>query len=499
MAQRFPKKARREDHGDPGVDFDNTGHHQLLVPGFGGMRVPIERSAAERFAHGFGDWSQSRLTAREIAMLQLMNTITDRPNWNVDIHDPAVVAHWASEAFASELISPAAWDWCVAELRDKALYHDKFHLTHVFDSASRICKSDHLISEELLHKLAEEVEALASAPEFLHQYDGAQHGRSEDETQVALVDPDMFSLAFGETRVLNNAALTCSVTAAHQMGWGSRSLEQSWSCSRSPWGRCDRNPTRGMQGVPRGLEECAICRHSGSSPEQPWQKRAFMFSRRYQWLPAEVCFRPAGTRADGVTLTSYINNLHPRQSFSLYRSIETIIAASIQPWNEILVRPGKGRTPERIRTYGVQWSPQEPTTTDLEELDEIMQAGQGDIYQATKAWLHEFLAQPDNPRAPPPSWQYPLIQPDWDTTYSPSAALKLKYRRCKKWLHPEPGVAFTYDEWKAGKNNHAIVPGRMLHWRKLTDLPPKEDHAFYTVSLETEFAQQGLQDRKSVV
>ncbi|KAJ4151597.1 hypothetical protein LMH87_012287 [Akanthomyces muscarius] len=174
-------------------------------------------------------------------------------------------------------------------------------------------------------------------------------------------------------------------------------------------------------------------------------------------------------------------------------SIERIIEASIQPWNEILVRPGKGRTPERIRTYGVQWSPQEPTAVDLEELDEIMQSGQGELHQATKAWLHEFLAQPDNPRAPPPSWQYPLIQADWAATYSPSAALKLKYRRCKKWLHPEPGAAFTYDEWKAGRNNRAVVPGRMLHWRKLTDLPPKEDHAFYTVSLESDFAQQGLQ------
>ncbi|KAJ4151598.1 hypothetical protein LMH87_012288 [Akanthomyces muscarius] len=91
------------------------------------MRVPIE--VEERFASGFGDWRQRRLTAREIAMLQLMNIVTDRPNWSVEIYESTVIAHWASELSSSELISPAAWSWCVAELRDKALYHGMFNLT----------------------------------------------------------------------------------------------------------------------------------------------------------------------------------------------------------------------------------------------------------------------------------------------------------------------------------------------------------------------------------
>ncbi|OAA69519.1 hypothetical protein ISF_02789 [Cordyceps fumosorosea ARSEF 2679] len=497
MSRRFPKKARKtlEKHGDAGIEFEDSGKHPLVVPGFGGMRVPTEGPAGERFAHGFGDWSQNRLTARELAMLRLMNAITDRPNWHVEVGDPAVVAQWAREAASWELISPAAWDWCLAELLDKAVYYEKVKLTHVFDTASRICKSDYLISPSLLEKMTAEVDALTRAPDLSHQcHEQHQSLPLEGETQTSLVDPDMFPLIFGETHVLSDGGSVRSVNAADHMGRGVRSQEQKWSCSRSPWGRCDGNPTRGMEGVPQRAAECTVCRHFGGSPEEPWRQRAYMFSPRFQWLPSEVCFGPPDARTTGMRLTSYINNLHPRHHFSLYRSIEAVVEASVQPWNEILAWTGRGRTPERIRTYGVQWTPQEPTPVELEELDEIMRAGQGELYAATKARLDAFLARPDNPRAPPPSWQYPQILPDWAATYSPSAAVKLKHRRCKAWLHPEPGAAFTYAEWKAGRNNRAVVPGRAPDWQRGGgQLPPKEDHAFYQVSLETQFARRGLQ------
>lgn len=58
------------------VDFCNAGAAALLrVPGFG-YPVNIERKPDERFAHGAIDWAQPRLTAREIAMLHLMKSIT---------------------------------------------------------------------------------------------------------------------------------------------------------------------------------------------------------------------------------------------------------------------------------------------------------------------------------------------------------------------------------------------------------------------------------------
>jgi hypothetical protein len=82
---------------DNDVTFDNSGRGPLRVPGFG-YAVSIERKSNERFAHGFDDWDQNWLTVREIAMLRLMNDITDKPQWNVDIFDDAVVAEWTAEA-----------------------------------------------------------------------------------------------------------------------------------------------------------------------------------------------------------------------------------------------------------------------------------------------------------------------------------------------------------------------------------------------------------------
>jgi hypothetical protein len=122
-----------------------------------------------------------------------------------------------------------------------------------------------------------------------------------------------------------------------------------------------------------------------------------------------------------------------------YKIIEKFIKASILPWNETLVFRDRGRTPERIRTYGVQWSP------------------------------------------------------------------GAKYYD-KRWLHPEPGISFTYQEWREGRNNRAVVPartyeleldmknGKMLRPSETQDDPnPKEDHEFYSVDLECDFAEQGLQ------
>ncbi|KAJ5167470.1 uncharacterized protein N7482_006251, partial [Penicillium canariense] len=63
-------------------------------------------------------------TAYELAIVAVMNQLTDRPNWYLDIFNEQVVADdWRKEAFAmTPLIGERAWAWCVKELRDKAVY-----------------------------------------------------------------------------------------------------------------------------------------------------------------------------------------------------------------------------------------------------------------------------------------------------------------------------------------------------------------------------------------
>lgn len=81
-----------------GSFLSNDGRGPVRVPGFGSLPVDVEQVAEERFAHGFGDWAQPRLTAREVAMLRLMNDLTDRPRWGVAVFDDVMAATWRDGA-----------------------------------------------------------------------------------------------------------------------------------------------------------------------------------------------------------------------------------------------------------------------------------------------------------------------------------------------------------------------------------------------------------------
>lgn len=73
-------------------------------------------------------------------------------------------------------------------------------------------------------------------------------------------------------------------------------------------------------------------------------------SAEFQWLPCQVKF--AGPEA--VSITSYINNLHPVRYSSLYKVIEACIAQAIPLWNRTLSsvkEPGDQRIDMEITEY----------------------------------------------------------------------------------------------------------------------------------------------------
>lgn len=102
--------------------FNNTGDGPLRVPGFAGIPVHYELPSNERFAHGMVEWREApAVTARELTMVAVMNRLTDQA-WYVHIFDDEVVAEWKRETFdTTPLMSEKAWEWCVKELRDKAV------------------------------------------------------------------------------------------------------------------------------------------------------------------------------------------------------------------------------------------------------------------------------------------------------------------------------------------------------------------------------------------
>ncbi|CAK7565336.1 MAG: hypothetical protein SEPTF4163_003251 [Sporothrix epigloea] len=169
-------------------DFDNSGRGPLRVPGFSGISINYELPVEARFAHGFNEWrSTFVVTAQELAMVAVMDRLTDKPNWFIDVFDDAVVAQWRAELerdrfiLNPRLMQGKTWPWCVQELRDKAVYFKEHHHIRVLDTGSCVCKADSTELQNLGAIFRSAVEPLADQ----HKYDKEQMMRKIQRERVA--------------------------------------------------------------------------------------------------------------------------------------------------------------------------------------------------------------------------------------------------------------------------------------------------------------------------
>jgi len=457
----------------PGIavsKFDNSGSGPLLVPGFSGMPLYVEADVGKpRFAHAFEDeyhWPM-RATGREIAMLRCMDKVTDRPNWHEDVFSDDKVSEWKEEAKSVDRrISDRAWAWCVLELRDKARRFIKTGRTVVFDYGSGgICKVDLLSHDELPSLLKRVVEEVVDTE--------PAKGRPRPNSVARIVDPHLAPLAYGQTRVLLDGGVVGLEDMDNWYGRGSPSARNEDMKFNPP------SPI-GAMGNPG---EDAVFRR--------WDALGSL-SPEFQWLPCEVAF----TREDSpcqkrpkVQITSYINDLHPHKQASAYATIEKTIAAAIESWNDVLVlshklpiqEPLTGRTPARIKTYGVQYPfglpslearfseikwPKDPDSTTPDA------ASQADLAANLRLVEEQVSKGMVGSRA---------------QVYSNETPYASRYEPLSSLIQPEPGVSFSYQEWKTGRNvTHALVPRR-------NEEGPDIDHEYYSVSLQDEFRDRGLQ------
>ncbi len=336
--------------------FDNGGDCPLKIPGFNGVPVDVELVEEERFAHGAHDWRQDRLTGREVMMLRVMNALTDREDWATKIFDDSAVAEWREEAMEVPFMSSKAWDWCVAELRDKSSELRATKRVRVFDSASRVCKSDALIPPGLLEQLQRSVSPLLGAPPHLKDW---QPG--SDKQILNLVDPSLFPLVLGRSSVLVDSGRVELGQTMASFGGGTRLGTTSFNAR-------DREKQWHGRGSQRALPH--------------------LWSGKFQWLPSEIDFVGDGSR---VKIASYVNNLHPDQHQTLYSHLETVLASAIPAWNDVLLQPGQAWVPPRIRICGVQTEPEYPSwARDLP--DDAQDPG----YPQARVMVEEYLQQRDH-------------------------------------------------------------------------------------------------------
>ncbi|KAI4835262.1 hypothetical protein E4T44_08688 [Aureobasidium sp. EXF-8845] len=433
----------------------NDGHGSLKVPGFFDIPLDLEFYPQNRFTHGAAEWTQwPNLTARELAMLGLMNDLTEEPGWHETILDDDLMVDWRMQALSRPLVSPKAWDWCLAELRDKALNFEQTGSTVVFNTGAGIVKSD-AVAEMIQTELKDAAELLE-----------ADEIAPRQQAMLNLVDPSLFPLVYGRTRVL--------------MDSGRVSLDSTINS----WGRGEIVPE-----FPPGYfrRRRHVLSYRAWSEEVTPRETTYdegTWSARYQWLPCEVDFiNNSGT---DVRITSYVKNLHPIRFRALYGTIAKLISRSIEPWNQILIKQNRGRTPMRIRTYGVEPDNERPEWATWDNLRELESDRNNTAFKEAVDKIKEYLALPEPEELEEREGNQ--ISPTWETEDGGlGKVLYRKWKRLRTWRHPEPGTAFGYNDWKAGRAGKTIID------RKIDDPGFNACHNFYKVALQDSFREKGLQ------
>lgn len=159
-------------------------------------------------------------------MLDFVNQITDKPDWQKKVFDDAIVQKWKAEgvrfdqalddfylsekmfevvSFVSEPKRDVAGIGsslltylvqCLAELREKAAVFEKTQTVHVLDAELSVVKSDSIVPPELQKALVAAVRPLEDVP------DNQKDWHPGSDQVLDLVHPSLFPLVYGLSRVL---------------------------------------------------------------------------------------------------------------------------------------------------------------------------------------------------------------------------------------------------------------------------------------------------------
>ncbi|KAH8892988.1 hypothetical protein GQ53DRAFT_619176, partial [Thozetella sp. PMI_491] len=365
-----------------------------------------------------------RLTLRELAMLRLMDALTDKLEWDRKIKDEDIVRRWKKEAMDSPdgLISGQTWDWVLTELRDRAPDFIAKKRILSFDNNSRVAKTDGLIPESLGADLKRGVSPLLNSPQEQKDF----HPGSNNQV-LNLVHPSLFPLVYGRTEVLQEG--------------GCVELSNIFAS----YGKPMPAPTHSAYEPPKKTRPSWRARPPDRNLYRP---------RRFQRPPceAESCGEEHTT---DVKITSYINNLHPERHRTLYHTIEKLISFAIPLWNDVLMNDTEGR-PRRIDTYYPDEGPEEP---DWPRGEDAKRFGPDDArYPKLWAKVEEFLNLTEPEMDYDEEFDLEGEEDDDDENEEIRYAIIGKWLRIKYFVHPEPGKEQTYEEWEKKRRPSDLVP-----------------------------------------
>ncbi|KAL1612138.1 hypothetical protein SLS60_000361 [Paraconiothyrium brasiliense] len=292
---------------------------------------------------GCSDAFTDLLTVRELAMMHIMDRLTDKPDWSKKVWDEEIVDKWRTEAKAipdiywwniatkgegqdeekeqeedededyhryhryqhhrcqlQGVVNEKTFDCTIKELRSKARYFEKTGIIVTMDACASAAKSDSLVPSELHLELRDAFSKLIADQSHAPDW----HPRSKDMV-LDLVHPSMYPLIYGRSKVFREEQVGIDDAISKWSGKGDVVPKDIWTY--------DEERDRWRYGV------------NGYIHPNYWNDT-------YQWLPANVSFQDDGT----VKFTSYINNLHPQRYSGMYHTIEKLIKTALPLWDQCL-------------------------------------------------------------------------------------------------------------------------------------------------------------------
>ncbi|KAH8880219.1 hypothetical protein GQ53DRAFT_704441 [Thozetella sp. PMI_491] len=341
-----------------------------------------------------GGFDDTPIQVREVFMMNLMDRLTDKPDWNRKVFDDTIVSKWRKEALEapekelfdeimsksrmprlpfpqSRILTEGAFNFCIRELRAKAAHFEKTGLVPTLDSIGRaIVKSDTLVTQELKSDLRTAFDQLRDdqvAADAIDWHPGT------GEMVQDLVHPSLYPFVYGAS-----PRIGCSPFLQEEVVGRADAIER-WAGKGTT---APADPT--LVSSERGFRTV----HGEGND----------WSAKYQWLPANIVFQ----EDDSVRFSSYINNLHPRKYAHVYGVVEKLIDVAIPAWDQIL-GDGVRRTPrfsvpewaDDRETEGL-WPPRDPellskhllkpTKADIQDIAQDCQWSDEEDEDGNKIW-----------------------------------------------------------------------------------------------------------------
>ncbi|KAJ5375552.1 Protein of unknown function DUF4246 [Penicillium concentricum] len=341
---------------------------RLFMPGFNVfLNCKPDQNVMTKWFHGFPNaldgqalqdgYMSDLVTHREVLMMRVMNTITDKPQWDQKVFDEDITAKWRNEvAQSGQDVTSNMMDWIIRELQWKANILKKTGYVRVFDVG--VVKSDTAVSKEIQQALKEAVNPFEDMSE-------KDYHPGSDSKVVDLVHPSLFPVIYGQTRVLPDRTIDLN-DCLGSVGQGDLvPIPSSQDCAPVPENRAYYNE----------------------------QFRFSVFSDKFQWLPCDVeLVDNANCR-----IISYINNAHPVHHKSLYEVVEKIIARAIPLWNRSLSVIHSPRIEYQRVEYGEHLDPEPVQNDDDSDFDE------DDFWDVHREWRNRrpiIRPEPDSFQPP---------------------------------------------------------------------------------------------------